>query len=725
MSDSADPPSWAPAVRALWGRVTGGGLPVRITAMPGTRSFTVGAAGGRLDLAATDAVSACVGLHRYLIEACGSRVTWGADLPLKLGALPDTAALHGTARVDEFYYLNFCTFSYSTAYWDFAQWEREIDWMALHGVTMPLQLVGHEAALALAYSRLGMTDDEILAFLGGPGYLPWLFMGCLDSFGGPLPASWLPRHLELGRRILRRQRDFGMTPVLPAFTGHLPARLAPAGARTRYWQGLPTTVVAPGEPHFRRLTTEIVAAQHELFGTDHLYAADPFIEMVPADVDTAADYPATVATSIMDGLRAADPAARWVLQSWPFSYQSDYWTRERVRAFLDGLPRDGVLLLDLWGEADPQWPRLDGYAGRPWIFNGLLNFGGRSEPVADLAGTQRRLDAALAAEHPPVGLGLTMEAIHTTPAFFELIADRAWTGAPADLDTWIRDFGRQRYGTTDPAAGDAWSALRRSVLSADARSIFPERFIALAVTRPDYVRLLDPGATVHDDVRAALFYRPADLLAAVEALLAVPSDGGPLRDDVVLACAALLLRIIDHRGAALAVESARTGWVDPAPAAAFLAAFADLDDLVATRPHLCLDTWVAAARRWADGPAGRRVLEDNARRILTAWHHTDDPRLDDYSARVWSGLIGGYHRRRWELWLRNLPQALIPDRRAAAQAALDADLRRLAEEFIAFGPTGPEHPATDPRTAARQVLHRYGAEFRALNEEGDMHGGEY
>jgi alpha-N-acetylglucosaminidase len=69
--------------------------------------------------------------------------------------------------------------------------------------------------------------------------------------------------------------------------------------------------------------------------------------MVPAEVDTAADYPAAVAAAIVDGLRAADPKATWVLQSWPFSYQVDYWTRERVTRFLDGIPADGVLILNL------------------------------------------------------------------------------------------------------------------------------------------------------------------------------------------------------------------------------------------------------------------------------------------------------------------------------------------------------------------------------------------
>jgi alpha-N-acetylglucosaminidase len=694
------PPTWAPTVQGLWARVTGGDVPLDLGTLPGPRAYAVTVDGGRVRVAASDAVSACVGIHAYLREAHGIRVSWDSDLPLRLPAPGELAPIEGRARVAEFYYLNFCTFGYTTAYWDWADWEREIDWMALHGVTMPLSLVGHEAVLARAFGRLGMSEAETRDFLGGPGYLPWLYMGCLDSFAGPLPAGWIGLHLDLGRRVLERQRAFGMTPVLPAFTGHVPRRLAPPGARTRRWQGLETAVVGPDDPLFRRLATEVVTAQRDLLGTDHLYAADPFIEMIPADTDGDAGYPAAVATAIVDGLRAADPFATWVLQSWPFSYQSDYWTRERIAAFLDRVPRDAVLLLDLWGEADPQWERLDGFAGRPWIWNGLLNFGGRTDPVADLAATDRRLEAALAAPRPPLGLGLTMEAIHNNPAFFALVADRAWQAAPAGVEAWIQRYGRERHGTADAATDRAWQALRRSVLDGDARSIFPERFISVAVTRPDYTRALD----LDSEIRAALFYRPEDLLDACAALLEAPPSR-PAGNDLALATTALLLRVIDHRYLDV-VAAARAGRRDPAAAEAFLAAFDDLDALVATRPELRLETWVGAARRWGG------TAEDNARRVLTTWNTADNPALDDYAARIWSGLVGGYHKRRWELWLRHLP--LEPGGRAAAQAALDADLRELVERFIAEGPAVAASGDRDVRTASREVLGRYGAEFRAL-----------
>ena len=48
-------------------------------------------------------------------------------------------------------------------------------------------------------------------------------MGNLDGWGGPLPVSWMESHKELQKKILKRERELGMKPVLPAFTGHVPA----------------------------------------------------------------------------------------------------------------------------------------------------------------------------------------------------------------------------------------------------------------------------------------------------------------------------------------------------------------------------------------------------------------------------------------------------------------------------------------------------------------------
>lgn len=50
-------------------------------------------------------------------------------------------------------------------------------------------------------------------------------MGNLDGWGGPLSDDWINRGNALQHQYLQRARELGMTPVLPAFAGFVPAAL--------------------------------------------------------------------------------------------------------------------------------------------------------------------------------------------------------------------------------------------------------------------------------------------------------------------------------------------------------------------------------------------------------------------------------------------------------------------------------------------------------------------
>lgn len=61
-------------------------------------------------------------------------------------------------------------------------------------------------------------------------------MGNIRGFGGPLSRNWHNRTVHLQHKILRRMRELGIVPVLPAFAGHVPrafSRLFPNANMTK------------------------------------------------------------------------------------------------------------------------------------------------------------------------------------------------------------------------------------------------------------------------------------------------------------------------------------------------------------------------------------------------------------------------------------------------------------------------------------------------------------
>ena len=229
-------------------------------------------------LRGNNAVSIASALNHYLKYYCHRQIIFPEDTRSFRGPL---AKVPGVVRVTSSFqhraYLNYCTFSYTAAWWDWERWQQEIDWMAMHGINMPLAVTGQEATWQHMLRRFRMDDDEIRSFLCGPAFFAWQWMANLESWGGPLPQSWIDSHQRLGRHILDRERELGMTPVLQGFTGFVPraikgkfpqAHIQIKPKWCNVFEG--TAQLDPLDPLFRRMGTAFLEEQQRLFGTDRL-----------------------------------------------------------------------------------------------------------------------------------------------------------------------------------------------------------------------------------------------------------------------------------------------------------------------------------------------------------------------------------------------------------------------------------------------------------------------
>ncbi|MBN1198290.1 MAG: alpha-N-acetylglucosaminidase N-terminal domain-containing protein, partial [Bacteroidales bacterium] len=185
--------------------------------------FEISSSDGKILIRGNSGIDLASGLNWYLKHYCHAQFTV-IDQQLSLPGefpLPDSLIVIRTSYRFR-YFFNVCTFSYTMAWWEWKEWERQIDWMAMNGVNLPLAITGQEEVWHEVYRELGLTESQIDSFLVGPAYLPWGWMGNIDGFGGPLPASWRESHAALQQKILDRERALGMTPVLQGFTGHVP-----------------------------------------------------------------------------------------------------------------------------------------------------------------------------------------------------------------------------------------------------------------------------------------------------------------------------------------------------------------------------------------------------------------------------------------------------------------------------------------------------------------------
>lgn len=191
-----------------------------------TDFFEISGSGNKVVIEGNNAVSMATGLNWYLKYVAGIHISWNnltQPLPEVL-PLPDKA-IRRQASVPHRYYLNYCTFSYSMPFWDEDRWMKEIDWMALHGINMPLSLTGVEAVWRNLLRKLGYSDEEIGEFVSGPAFFAWWQMNNLEGWGGPLPAEWYDNQAELQKKIVARMKELGIDPVLPGYAGMVPRNI--------------------------------------------------------------------------------------------------------------------------------------------------------------------------------------------------------------------------------------------------------------------------------------------------------------------------------------------------------------------------------------------------------------------------------------------------------------------------------------------------------------------
>ncbi|CEJ59702.1 hypothetical protein PMG11_08314 [Penicillium brasilianum] len=615
------------------------------------------------------------GLHRYLTDVAKVDIYWyiGSQLDLAPAQLPRLARpITGSSTVPWRYHFNTVTFSYTSAFWSWEDWELQLDWLALRGVNLALAWVGAEKIMVEVFREIGLTDAEIATFLSGPAFQAWNRFGNMQgSWGGDLPMQWIDDQFVMQKQIVQRMVELGITPVLPAFTGFVPdniTRVMPNASVVRgsEWAGFAEqytndSFLEPFDNHYTQLQSSFIHKQKAAYGNvTHIYTLDQYNENNPYSGNLT--YLSSITRNTWLSMKEADPQATWMMQGWLFYSSSGFWTNERVEAYLSGVENnEDMLIIDLYSESTPEWQRTNSYYGKPWIWCQLHNFGGNMGLYGQIMNITQDATNARLQSKSMVGYGLSMEGQEGNEVVYDLMLDQAWSSTPIDTDVYFHDWVTSRYTPAKSIPSElyeAWDIMRTTVYNNTNLTS------AIAVTKsifelqPNIKGLL--GRTGHHPT--TLNYNPSTLVKAWQLMYQAANAENSLwgnpsfeYDMVDVTRQVLANAFIPLYSNLVSIYNSGNSSSDAITdeGTKLINLLNDLDKVLFTNVHFCLSTWIDAARSWSGGNASySSYLEYNARNQITLWGPRGE--ISDYASKSWAGLVSTYYVPRWEMFVEYL-----------------------------------------------------------------------
>ncbi len=675
----------------------------------GKNVFEIESLNGKVVLRGDNGVSMASALNHYLKNNAHCQLSWCGDqikLPATLPAVPAKIRVKCPHQYRVMF--NYCTLSYSCAWWDWARWERELDFLAMNGINTPLGMIGLEGVWYNTLTKNGFTDEEARTFLVGPAFFAWQWMTNIEGHGGPLPKHWIDERVKLGQKWMARTRELGMTPIQQGFSGNVPRLLKqkhPEASITLLpsWVGFHGSAqLDPTDPLFKALGKSFMEENIRLFGNSHLGAADPFHESSPPK--PGAEYLENVGKSIHSLMKEVDPKAVWAMQAWSI--------RKEIAC---AVPKGELVVLDLGGGRNDFW-------GHHFVKGQLHNFGGRINLHGDLRNIAENPFASASKNNPQcVGMGLFPEAIMQNPVFYDCVYDMIWRDDPADMDGWLKEYATRRYGVASGKANAAWQILlndgpyKRGTSGVESSSMIAAR--PALVTKKS-----GPNEGFN------IPYPPLRLLEAADLLL-LDSDALGNAEGYRYDMVDITRQILSNYAQVLHQEIRLAYLTRNQPAFAsktnaFHELLSDVDTLLGSRPEFLFGKVLADARSFGSTPAESGQYAWNATTQVTIWGPATDKageniEIFDYSWREWSGLIKEYYLPRWRKFHSLLGQSISkgdyrdPSAQVYGREALRANsfYSDLADWEIAFtrNPPGnlPARPVGNSIVLAGQMIAKY------------------
>ena len=654
---------WSNPVNGLLERIDSGASKKFIIQVKKGQSeiFELDQKGDKVVIRGNNYVNIATGLNWYLKYYAGIHLSWNgmtAELPESLPKV--STPVRKETNLALRYDFNYCTYSYTMAFWDWERWEKEIDWMALHGINLPLAVVGQECVWKNMLEKLGYTKEEINKFIAGPAFLAWWAMNNLEGWGGPNPDSWYTQQEALQKKILKRMREYGIEPVFPGYSGMVPhdanKKLGLNVTEPALWNGFTRPAfLLPTDSRFNEIASLYYKELEKLFGKANYYSMDPFHELEDAG---SVDFDAA-GKAVLKAMKDVNPKATWVIQG---------WTENPRPEMIKNLNNGDILILDLFSECRPMWgipsiwKREKGYEQHDWLFCMIENFGGN-------VGLHGRMDQLLnnfyLTKNNPLavhlkGIGLTMEGSENNPVMFELMCELPWRPEKFTKEEWLKDYLFARYGVRDEKITQAWSILADGIYNCPFGNNQQGPHESIFCGRPGLNNFQASSWSKMQN-----YYDPTSTEAAARLMLEV-ADKYKGNNNFEYDLVDIVRQSLSDRGRIVYNQTiADFKSFDKKSFAAHSQEFLNIllaqDRLLGTRSEFRVGRWIEQARNLGTTPEEKDLYEWNARVQITTWGNrvcANDGGLRDYAHKEWNGLLKDFYYKRWAAYWQTLQDVL-------------------------------------------------------------------
>ena len=516
-------------------------------------------------------------------------------------------------------------FSLSGNFRGFDRWEKEIDFMAMHGFNRALQPVGFDGVLFRTLTDIGMPENFCLEFSSGPAFLMNQLTGNIAGTNSVNSKEYLERKITVGKLISDRERSLGIEPIFPAAIPSVPFSL-----RKKYikmdifkapmWHNFPPIFfIRPKNAFFSVFNKKFLTVQREALGETHSYIFEGVYE---SDKKGYNSHLADLGKALEEMLNEFDKDAVCYLHT--SSINAD---------FFKSCSGDKYIFLD-----DCEMSKnFDTLSDKKYIPEVSGNRYGRTGVYGNV---QKLCDNPFA--NSELGGALAFDTFDINPVYCAA-ALKAITAADSfERDDFIRDFCTKRY-KTDSFSDDIISLI--DLCSSD------ECTGSIICARPcTNVKHTAPYDTMERSYDFHKLYPIAQRIINSE-----DKKIDAMRADIQ-SIVRQFLSDLAYPVYIKATEFFREKNVRNFEQASnlFLEICEDIDRLLRTREETNFCTKYVEAQELGSSQEEKESLQINFLLLHTIWGPFDHSILYDTVWNEWGGLVKDYYEARWHMYYRSL-----------------------------------------------------------------------